>query len=271
MRNNKSFTLIELLVVIVIIGILAGVIMISTSSSIDKANVAKGQVFSSTVKEELLSNTLAEWTFDNLSQSAGVALSDNTIIEDEWGNFDGLSKGGPVVRDNSSCIKGKCLEFSSTYDWVEFSNFSIGDSATISFWGKNSNYDTGMPFSFNGDNYSYGPNLYFAANYISWNIGDGVNNYIVNTGYPNNSWHHFVLVNDSASGVKLYIDGVKVGRTASYRSVKTTANNFYIARYDNGGYYFNGLIDEFTIYDIPLNAKQVHDLYAHYSSLALNR
>ena len=44
MRNNKSFTLIELLVVIVIIGILAGVIMISTSSSIDKANFAKAKL-----------------------------------------------------------------------------------------------------------------------------------------------------------------------------------------------------------------------------------
>jgi len=38
LQNNKSFTLIEILVTIVIIGILAGVIMISTSSSIDKAH-----------------------------------------------------------------------------------------------------------------------------------------------------------------------------------------------------------------------------------------
>ena len=40
--KTKSFTLIELLVVIVIIGILAGVIIVSTSSSISKANFAKG-------------------------------------------------------------------------------------------------------------------------------------------------------------------------------------------------------------------------------------
>jgi len=39
-QNNKSFTLIEILVTIVIIGILAGVIMISTSSSIDKTKDA---------------------------------------------------------------------------------------------------------------------------------------------------------------------------------------------------------------------------------------
>ena len=269
MKSKKSFTLIELLVVIVIIGILAGVIMISTSASIDKASIAKGQVFSSTVKEELLSNTLAEWTFDNLSQSAGTALPEDTTIEDEWGNFDGLSKGGPVVRDSDNCIKGKCLEFSSTYDWAEVSNFSIGNSVTVSFWGKNSNYSPSMPFSFNGDNYSYGPDLYFVGTNINWNTGDGNNNYILNTGLPNTNWHHFVLINDEFNGVKLYIDGVKVGRTASYRSVLTTSNIFYIARYDNGGYYFNGLIDEFVIYDTALSAKQVHDLYAYYFNLAL--
>ena len=35
-QNIKSFTLVEILITIVIIGILAGAIMISTSSSIDK-------------------------------------------------------------------------------------------------------------------------------------------------------------------------------------------------------------------------------------------
>ena len=79
MNKRKSFTLIELLVVIVIIGILAGVIMISTSSSIDKANFAKAQAFSSTVQNELLSNLVSEWTFDNAS----------SIGEDTWGNNHG--------------------------------------------------------------------------------------------------------------------------------------------------------------------------------------
>ena len=51
--NNKSFTLIELLVVIVIIGILAGVIMISTSSSINKASIAKLKVFKESVQNNL--------------------------------------------------------------------------------------------------------------------------------------------------------------------------------------------------------------------------
>ena len=78
---NKSFTLIELLVVIVIIGILAGVIIVSTSSSINKANLAKAQSFSNTVQNELLLNLVSEWTFDE-----GGA-------QDTWGNNDGTVSG----------------------------------------------------------------------------------------------------------------------------------------------------------------------------------
>jgi len=75
-NKQKSFTLIELLVVIVIIGILAGVIMISTSSSIDKANVAKAKTFSESIKNNLMLNLVSEWNFDDSSNP----------YKDFWGN-----------------------------------------------------------------------------------------------------------------------------------------------------------------------------------------
>ena len=75
--KNKSFTLIELLVVIVIIGILAGVIMISTSSSIDKANMAKVMTFSESLNNSMLLNLISEWNFDE----APVG----TAVKDDWG------------------------------------------------------------------------------------------------------------------------------------------------------------------------------------------
>jgi hypothetical protein len=128
-----------------------------------------------------------------------------------------------------------------------------------------------MAFSFDSDNYVYGPDLYFVGpSVINWNTGDSNSNYIVNTGLPNSNWHHFVLVNDPSNGAKLYIDGVKVGRTASYKNVQTTLSTFFIGRYNySANYYFNGLLDEFVIYNTALNAKQIYDLYAYYSSLAL--
>ena len=40
-RKNKAFTLVELLIVIIIIGILAGMMMLSTGSATDKAEAMK--------------------------------------------------------------------------------------------------------------------------------------------------------------------------------------------------------------------------------------
>ncbi len=265
--KNKSFTLIELLVVIVIIGILAGIIIVSVSSSISKANFAKGQAFSSTVRNGLLLNLVSEWSFDNLTQSAGTVLSADTSIEDEWGNYDGLSKGTLIVKDGSDCIKGKCLSFDGSTGYVLIPTFNIGNLATVSFWAKSSAYNGRMSFSFNADNYTAGPDFYFISSGLLWNTGDGGGNPFTNSSIPNSDWHHFVVVNDENSNARLYIDGSQIG-TASYRSVKTTNNTFFIGKYDNNGYHFNGIIDEFNVFDALLSSSQVKELYAYYSNLA---
>lgn len=89
-----------------------------------------------------------------------------------------------------------------------------------------------------------------------------------NSSIPNSDWHHFVVINDENSNTQLYIDGTKIG-TAAYRSIKTTNSTFFIGKYDNNGYHFNGLIDEFNVFDTPLSSSQIKELYAYYSNLAL--
>ena len=131
--KNKSFTLIELLVVIVIIGILAGVIIVSVSSSINKANFAKAQSFSNTVQNELLGDLVSEWTFDIASNPG----------EDTWGNNDGTfygANGLPELQTKENCVYGTCYEFDGMDDYIDYGNDSSLDfntqSFTISMWLK---------------------------------------------------------------------------------------------------------------------------------------
>ena len=131
--KTKSFTLIELLVVIVIIGILAGVIIVSTSSSINKANFAKAQAFSNTVQQELLLNLVSEWTFDE-----GNA-------EDSWGNNEGTVYGA-IYQNKASrnCVYGGCYSFDGS-DYIDCGNNSslnIADEITISSWIKLDSFDS---------------------------------------------------------------------------------------------------------------------------------
>jgi prepilin-type N-terminal cleavage/methylation domain-containing protein len=51
-----AFTLIELLVVIAIIGILSGLIVVTMNGVTQKANIAKAQVFSNSLRNALMLN-----------------------------------------------------------------------------------------------------------------------------------------------------------------------------------------------------------------------
>jgi len=105
--KNKSFTLIELLVVIVIIGILAGVITITTISYINKANIAKSEIFSESIKNKLMLNLISEYRFDE-----GTGLT----TEDSWessgdGVLDCYGSGCQNPTWSTNCVSKNCLEF----------------------------------------------------------------------------------------------------------------------------------------------------------------
>ncbi|HOI59768.1 MAG TPA: prepilin-type N-terminal cleavage/methylation domain-containing protein [Candidatus Pacearchaeota archaeon] len=129
--NNKSFTLIELLVVIVIIGILAGVIMISTSSSIGKAGIAKVKVFEESVQNNLAANMISKWALDG---DTNDMWGENNAL---WGGIGG-SNTFANYRTESECISGKCFDFDGYDDYLEIPhNLNLSpDEVTISFWIK---------------------------------------------------------------------------------------------------------------------------------------
>ncbi|MDD2496019.1 MAG: botulinum neurotoxin N-terminal receptor binding domain-containing protein [Tissierellia bacterium] len=281
--KSKSFTLIELLVVIVIIGILAGVIMISTSSSIGKANFAKTQAFSVTVKNELLSDLVSEWTFDEQNQTVDNVMSVGSVIYDDWGNNDGLSVGSIILRSGSNCIKGKCLDMSlsNTQNVNVLNNRDIypgTNSFTVSGWVFPRDYT--YPRSF----FPFGNTNASQAGGTGWQIGhgfssdgltvyisDGVNNVAVSincaVGYRPidllNKWSYVTVVIDrNQLKAFLYINGQK---QSNYLTIPSNMGDVYnvqeISLGQVMGWRLDGKLDEVVFYSKALSTSTIKANY----------
>ncbi|EKE25765.1 MAG: hypothetical protein ACD_5C00037G0002 [uncultured bacterium] len=79
MKNKKGFTLIELLIVIAIIGILAGVILVSTNSAVEKAKRTSALSTASSLLAELVTCQ------DDLGQASTPPNSANEVCVDGSG------------------------------------------------------------------------------------------------------------------------------------------------------------------------------------------
>ena len=259
--KTKSFTLIELLVVIVIIGILAGVIIVSTSSSINKANFAKAQAFSNTVQQELLSNLVSEWTFDNESNHG----------EDTWGNKDAVIYNASYEND---CFSKGCLKFSTMDDYAASSLvYNNLHTFTLSAWIN--------PYVLGGGFFKpivgtvYGNNgrsmLVLEGYKIKFHDYDnGV--YSNNNVLKLNQWQHVVATYDN-SNIKLYYNGSNAG-SGVYTKVDTnypTIIGRVLSISIDYNRHFEGKIDDVRIYNVALSTSQIKQQYvAGLNSLLAN-
>jgi len=261
--QNKSFTLIELLVVIVIIGILAGVIIVSVSSSINKANFAKAQAFSSTVQNELLGDLVSEWTFDNASNPG----------EDTWGNNDGTVYGATYIpRSSDECVYGGCYSFNGTDDYIDCgaSNLmGISTDFSVFSWVKiSSNVLDTTRIGAIVSNYPHSP--HFALEVVElgrlrfyWNAGQ-IDFTVTNKDLRDDNWHFVGFVHDLNNDIaRLYIDGeVRASKSAA----GTILNLAWPVRVGGDfratpGIPFVGFIDGMRMYKGVLTSSQIKKQY----------
>ncbi|HOI60305.1 MAG TPA: prepilin-type N-terminal cleavage/methylation domain-containing protein, partial [Candidatus Pacearchaeota archaeon] len=259
-NKQQSFTLIELLVVIVIIGILAGVIMISTSSSIDKANFAKAQTFSNTVQEELLLNLVSEWTFDEGTDQTINRVATNNDVKDTWGSNNGTVYGNPQIKGGDDCVSGKCISLNKD-GYINCNNRTLNtDKAiTISLWIKSNDVqDVFAPIIISKDGeWTLHTNNGGVRIFLNLFI-DGALRQIAFDALTINQWKYFVATFNGVSR-KMYVDGVLKMNDSNYSgSLGVTNNNLYIGTSENS---INGLIDDIKIYNAALSTSQIKQNY----------
>ena len=214
--------------------------MISTSSSINNATLARAKAFSSNIQNSMLLNLVSEWTFDEPAV--------NNITQDSWGVNDGTLTGTLQYRDSSSgyCIFGGCYDFSGD-DYIDCADvLSTANVYTFSFWGKITDLVNNRAIlGFNGTSSNVGfskigSNLLLflnTGNYRYWNASD---NQVIND--IENDWHFFTLVITGFSltdidNAKLYIDGnLMVIGSLSHGNLPLGVNNFVIGKNSYGNY-----------------------------------
>ena len=216
--NNKSSTLIELLVVIVIIGILAGVIMISTSSSITKASITKLKVFEESIANNLAANMISRWKLDEV---IGTAVPYTT--QDAWGSNTGTLGNGTcaqgsgtcptfILDSSNQCVSGNCMNFNGSTNYIGVLNntsFKPTDKITVSAWGNATDWTTMPDTRLVSCSEGGGYNISFSG------VASAANIYI-NGAYRarefyntaiSPGWHLFTFTYDNRY-LKVYFDGV---------------------------------------------------------------
>jgi prepilin-type N-terminal cleavage/methylation domain-containing protein len=263
--KNKSFTLIELLVVIVIIGILAGVIMISTSSSIDKANIAKSKVFEESIENNLAANMVSRWKLDEI---IGAAAPYTT--PDQWGSNTGTlygANGLPQLRPVSECVTGGCFKFDGVDDYINLGTNNVLkpiDQISVAAW---VNVSKGSIIE--------RQNNYLVAYRLFIHSDNG--RPVMQIGYTNvspyaktataftdvrNKWHYIVGTYDHKN-VRIYVDGLQENIESNtddifYSGSHSATISYHAAEADH---FAKGLIDDARIYNAALSSSQIKQNY----------
>ncbi|HOI59844.1 MAG TPA: prepilin-type N-terminal cleavage/methylation domain-containing protein [Candidatus Pacearchaeota archaeon] len=248
-NKQQSFTLIELLVVIVIIGILAGVIMISTSSSIDKANLTRINSFSESIKNRFMINLVGNWKLDEGS---------GTNILDSWNSNNGTLSETAIWQTGTNCISGSCLRFPATgmITIPHSNNFSNLNELTVEMWVKIFSQDQEWEEFFVKDPENDRIETATIGGRGLWINGTNYNNL-----YNYAEWFHLVYSSSATlTQTSLYINGKPIVEKANFsRLPYGTGNIKFGTCYSTQS--FDGALDEIKIYDKYISADEASAIY----------
>lgn len=209
----------------------------------------------STVGNPLWDDLLAYYTADNTSN-------------DSLGNYNGTLVNGATYGTG---IINQGFSLDGTNDYIDIGSrqiFNNTQSFTYSAWIyadliRNRSIITG------GNTTSGGGSLGIWSDGISRKlallVGPGTSQFIGDTTLVTSTWYHLVAVHTPYDGVsdnvQLYLNGSEDGSGILNIGTSTASFNQYIGSATNGASYFDGIIDEASIWVRDLSSSEVTELY----------
>jgi len=156
------------------------------------------------------------------------------------------------------------LSFDGSNDYVDLgyaNSLSISDGITVTAWvfhnsGSGHIVNQGGGWDDNGFSmFWYGSNIRIELqNNSQKTISD-------NTAPSNGSWHHIAFSWETNSNIiKTYINGQQGSSTPTFNGpIGQPAEKLNIGRKEQNGYYFNGIIDDVTIWNIAKSQAEIQD------------
>jgi prepilin-type N-terminal cleavage/methylation domain-containing protein len=266
---KQAFTLIELLVVIAIIGILSGLIVVTMGGVTEKADIAKSQVFSNSLRNSLLLNLVAEWKLDSTTAVGQTVVASDIV--DGWGNNNtGVTVvGTPMVKGGSDCVFDKCISFNGTTDYITCgtgglsTNVSLGESFIAEAWIKTNMAGKGQTIVA-----KWIPWIFLLAANNKLNFYNRVSDLTEPSVFGNSilsvdKWYHVAVVyTRSDYRATFYLNGKNDGSpTFSLVMHDGAGTNVKIGGYGNINNNFSGLIDNVRIYSSAIPTSQIQEQY----------
>jgi hypothetical protein len=201
-------------------------------------------------------NYLAVW---HLQQDPGPGAN-GEIRDATSGKHDGTASTPMEPNDSVRGQIGRGIEFNGLDEFLDFPSMNFGNTFTISMWVASAGGFSPRPLLANStvggdtDGFRFFVNSANTTDRrILFETGNGDQGSVDRAQTNQNAinmnvlTHVAAVVDRNASTARIYVNGTRADTDASIRSDFRTASDFEIARMEDSGFYFPGILDEIQV------------------------
>jgi hypothetical protein len=191
------------------------------------------------------------------------------LFDGDTKDFSGNGKDGDIVGD-PKWVEGKfgdAIELNGTSDWVTVPEIGTFEEVTIAEWAKCTGRLGAWRVIYNADGWKMGDvhHQLYSNNVIGFSLhsNPGGNDKKSNFMFDDSQldvWHHVATVYSAKEGwVRFFVDG-ELDAEREWGNLSAVLGPGRIGSWDGGGREWQGMFDEFTIFNVALEENDIQEL-----------